>query len=138
MEGGADSVETVRRIYGFNWASVEGRRAGLEELSSVISPEFESRFSPELGRRVAKGVAQLAVFGDALEQDFSDFRYEPQEFEPAPSGQVVVSGRIVCQARASGMPLEGEFSHVWTLQDGQAALVEAFRHRDEARAAAGL
>jgi hypothetical protein len=78
------------------------------------------------------------VFADALEQDFSEFRYEPEDVEEVGAGKVMVSGHIVCQARATGMPLEGEFSHVWTLSDGMATVVEAFRHRDEARAAAGL
>jgi hypothetical protein len=129
------NVESVERIYGFDWASVDSRADGLDELAHVIGPEFESRFSPELGPRVARGLSQLAVFGEALEQDFSEFRYHPDQIESLSDAQVLVSGQIVCTARSSGMPLGGAFSHVWTFRDGRAELVQAFRSVDEARAA---
>lgn len=131
----AANVESVERIYDFDWASVDSRARGLDELAHVIGPEFESRFSPELGRRVARGINQLAVFGEALEQDFSEFRYHPEEIESLSDAKVLVSGEIICTARSSGMPLGGAFSHLWTFRDGRAELVEAFRSVDEARAA---
>jgi len=36
------------------------------------------------------------------------------------------------------MPLSGEFGHVWTIEDGRAAGVSAFRDRESARREAGL
>ena len=38
---------------------------------------------------------------------------------------------------ATGMPLSGEFGHIWTVRDEMAARVEAHRDPDEARKAAG-
>jgi ketosteroid isomerase-like protein len=48
-----------------------------------------------------------------------------------------VLGRIFARARATGMPLFGEFGHIWTVRDGLATRVEAHRDREEARKAAG-
>jgi ketosteroid isomerase-like protein len=130
------SVDLIRRMYGFDWASLGTRRTGFAELREVVAPDFESRLSPELGERVVTGVEGLEVFVEALEQDFSEFTYEADEFIDAGEDQVLVLGRIFAKARASGMPLYGEFGHIWTVRDGRAARVEAHRDHDEARKAA--
>ncbi len=132
------SVERVARIYGFDWAAVAPREEGLGEMAAVMAPEFEARMSPELGGRVLNGPGELRIFGAALEQDFSQFSYDPREYLEAADGRVVVVGRVRGVGRASKMPLEGEFGHVWTLEDGLALRVEAFLDEDAARGAAGL
>jgi ketosteroid isomerase-like protein len=131
-------VDLIRRIYGFDWASLGSRRTGFAEVREVVAPDFESRLSPELGKRVVTGVEGLEVFVEALEQDFSEFTYEADEFIGAGDDQVLVLGRIFAKARATGMPLYGEFGHIWTVRDGRAARVEAHRDHDEARKAASI
>ena len=130
-------VELVRRIYGFDWAAIGTRSRGFERLREVVSDGFESRMSEETGGRTV-GVEGLAVFVEALEQDFSEFHYEAEEFLPAGGGKVVVAGRIACVARASRIPLSQEFGHVWTIEDGKATRVEAHMDRGDALRAAGL
>jgi ketosteroid isomerase-like protein len=132
-----EHADLIRRIYGFDWATVGGRRVGFAELRDVVAPDFESRLSHELGDRVLTGVNGLEVFVEALEQDFSEFHYDGDEFVEIGDGGVLVLGRIFAKARATGMPLYGEFGHIWTVRDGLAARVEAHRDRDEARKAAG-
>jgi ketosteroid isomerase-like protein len=130
-------AELIRRIYGFDWATVGSRREGFAELSGVVTPDFESKLSPELGERVLSGVQGLEMFVEALEQDFSEFHYDAEEFEEIGDDEVLVLGRIFARARATGMPLSGEFGHIWTVRDGLVARVEAHRDRKEARRAAG-
>jgi ketosteroid isomerase-like protein len=132
-----EHADLIRRIYGFDWATVGSRREGFAELRDVVAPDFESRLSHELGDRVLTGVAGLEVFVEALEQDFSEFHYDGDEFVEIGGDGVLVLGRIFAKARATGMPLYGEFGHIWTVRDGLAARVEAHRDRDEARKAAG-
>jgi ketosteroid isomerase-like protein len=103
----------------------------------MVTPEFESQLSPQLGERVLAGVEGLEMFVEAVEQDFSEFHYDADEVEEVGEDQVLVLGRIVARARATGMPLSGEFGHIWTVRDGRAARVEAHRDRDEARRATG-
>ncbi len=135
---GDGEVELVRRIYGFDWVAVGSRREGFDELARLVSPEFRSRLSPELGERVVEGVEGLGEFSQALEQDFSEFRYDAKEFIDAADGAVVVLGTIHAQGRYSRMPLSGEFGHMWRLEGGRVAEVTAYRDRDSARREAGL
>jgi len=128
----------IRRIYGFDWAGIRSRREGFAELGGMVSHDFESQLSPELGERVLSGVQGLEMFVDAVEQDFSEFHYDADELEEIGDDQVLVLGRILARARATGMPLSGEFGHIWTVRDGLATHVEALRDQDEARRAAGL
>jgi ketosteroid isomerase-like protein len=133
----ASRTDLIRRIYGFDWAAVGSRREGFAEIRGVVAPDFESRLSNELGDRVLSGVGGLEVFVEALEQDFSEFHYDADEYLEIGDDEVLVLGRIFAKARATGMPLFGEFGHIWTVRDGLAARVEAHRDHDEARKAAG-
>jgi ketosteroid isomerase-like protein len=133
----ASRADVIRRIYGFDWAAIRSRREGFGELRSLVTPNFESQLSPELGERVLSGVRGLEMFVEALEQEFSEFHYDAEELEEVGDDEVLVLGRIVARARATGMPLSGEFGHIWTVRDGLATRVEAHRDREEARKAAG-
>jgi ketosteroid isomerase-like protein len=132
-----ERTDLIRHIYGFDWAAIRSRREGFDELRAMVTPDFESRLSPELGDRVLSGVKGLEMFVEAIEQDFSEFEYDADELEEIGENRVLVLGRIVARARATGMPLSGEFGHIWTVRDGLAARVEAHRDREEARKAAG-
>src|SRR5262245_43209399 len=133
-----ERADLIQRIYGFDWAAVGSRREGFAKLREVVAPELESRLSQELGERVLTGVEGLEMFVEALEQDFSEFHYDADEFVEVGGDGVLVLGRIVAKARATGMPLFGEFGHIWTVSDGLAARVEAHRDQDDARKAAGV
>jgi ketosteroid isomerase-like protein len=130
-------TDLIRRIYGFDWATVGSRRKGFAEVREVVAPDFESRLSQELGDRVLSGVEGLEMFVEALEQDFSEFHYDADDFLEVGDDGVLVLGRIFAKARATGMPLYGEFGHIWTVRDGLAARVEAHRDQQEARKVAG-
>jgi ketosteroid isomerase-like protein len=132
-----ERTDLIRRIYGFNWAGIRSRREGFDELRELVTPDFESHLSPELGERVLAGVEGLEMFVEAVEQDFSEFHYEAEEIEEIGDDQVLVFGRIMARARATGMPLSGEFGHIWTVRDGLGTRVQAYRDRNEARKVAG-
>ncbi|HSD24646.1 MAG TPA: nuclear transport factor 2 family protein [Solirubrobacterales bacterium] len=133
----AERADLIQRIYGFDWATVRSRREGFDELGSLVTDDFDSQLSPELGERVLSGVQGLEMFVEAVEQDFSEFRYDADEVEEIAGDRVLVLGRIFARARATGMPLSGQFGHIWIVRDGRAAHVEAHRDHDEARKAAG-
>jgi hypothetical protein len=133
----ASRADLIRRIYGFDWATVRSRRDGFGELRGMVSDQFESQLSPELGERLLSGVQGLEMFVEAVEQDFSEFHYDADEVVEVDDDRVLVLGRIFAKGRATGMPLSGEFGHIWTVRDGLATHVEAHRGRDEARKAAG-
>jgi ketosteroid isomerase-like protein len=132
-----ERAELIGQIYGFDWAGIRSRQEGFGELKALVTDDFHSQLSPELGDRVLDGVQGLEMFVEAIEQDFSEFRYDADEIEEIGDDRVLVLGQIAARARATGMPLSGEFGHIWIVRDGQASHVEAHRDRDQARRAAG-
>jgi ketosteroid isomerase-like protein len=121
-EGNAD---LIRGVYGFNWAAVDDRRRGLAAASEVMALELEARISPEVGDRTLHGLEGFAVFVEGLEEDFSEFRYQPEKFDEVSPEQLLVTGQIQARGRRSNMPLAAPFGHLWTLRDGKAVKVEA-------------
>ena len=119
------NAELIRGVYGFNWAAVDDRGRGLAAAKEVMATEVEARVSPEVGDRTLLGVDGFALFVAGLEEDFSEFRYEGEQFDEVSPDQVLVTGRIEARGRRSNMPLTAPFSHFWTLRDGKAVKVEA-------------
>jgi ketosteroid isomerase-like protein len=119
------NADVIRGVYGFNWAAVDDRRRGLAAASELMAPEVEARISPEVGDRTLRGLEGFAVFVEGLEEDFSEFRYQPEKFDEVSSEQLMVTGHIRARGRRSNMPLTAPFGHLWTLRDGKAVKVEA-------------
>ncbi|HEY6777369.1 MAG TPA: nuclear transport factor 2 family protein [Thermoleophilaceae bacterium] len=119
------NADLIRGVYGFNWAAVDDRGRGLAAAGEVMAREVEARISPEVGDRTLRGLEGFAVFVEGLEEDFSEFRYEAEEFEEVSPEQLVVTGHIRARGRRSNMPLSAPFGHLWTLRDGKAVRVEA-------------
>jgi hypothetical protein len=118
-------ADLIRGVYGFNWAAVEERLRGLEAAREVMASDVQSRVSPEVGDRTLHGLEGFAIFVEGVEEDFSEFRYEPEQFEELSPDQIVVRGRIHARGRRSNVPLSAPFGHTWTLRDGKAVKVEA-------------
>jgi ketosteroid isomerase-like protein len=119
------NVDLIRGVYGFNWAAVGDRGRGLAAVREVMAPDVQAQISPEVGDRTLHGVEGFAVFVEGLEEDFSEFRYQAEEFEEVSPQQLAVRGRIRARGRRSNMPLTAPFGHLWTLRDGKAVSVEA-------------
>ncbi len=130
------NAELIRSVYGINWAAVDERGRGLALSAGVLAPDAEAQISPEIGERTLHGLEGFALFVMGLEEDFSEFRYDADEFhEPAPD-QVVVIGQIRARGRTSKMPLTAPFGHLWKFKDGKAMSVEAHLRPEDAVSAA--
>lgn len=132
------SLATVRSLYGFNWAAVEGREQGLGSLEQAVGAEFEAHLSPETGGRMVTTVDDLRQFGYALEEDFAELVYDAEEVRELPDERILVLGKIHGRGRQSGLPLEAEFGHVWTFVDSLPRAIRAFlNHAQALQAASG-
>jgi ketosteroid isomerase-like protein len=125
------NADLIRGLYGFDWVAVEDRERGLAASSEALAPDIQARISPEVGDRTLNGIREFAVFVQALEEDFSEFRYDPDDLAERGADRVVVTGRIRARGRHSNMPLSAPFVHVWTMRDGKAARVEAHVELEE-------
>lgn len=68
---------------------------------------------------------------------YPDLRVEPLEAK-GKGDQVFLWVRFTGHGAASGVPMEMELAHVYTMQDGKAARVVEYSDRTEALKAAGL
>ena len=66
-----------------------------------------------------------------------DMRADPDEFIDA-GDTVVVPFRLSGRARSTGIPVEYDYVHVWTIRDGMATHLRLFRSKAKALEAAGL
>ena len=131
------NLDLIRSVYGFNWAEVDDRERGFAATSAVIDPEMAAQVSPEVGDRTLHGLQGFAVFVEGVEEDFSEFRYDADEFEEPAPDKVLVRGMVRVRGRRSNMPLTAPFGHLWELRDGRAVSVEAHLNPEDARPAAG-
>ena len=133
---GSGNTERIQSVYGINWAAVDERARGLEASSGLFAPDLRARISPEVDERTLHGLEGFAVFVLGLEEDFSEFRYEADEFQEPLPDRVLVIGHIRARGRASKMLLSAPFGHLWTLRDGRAVDIEAHLRPDDAVATA--
>ena len=89
------------------------------------------------GEPVFRGREGMSQFIAMLQDTWRDWRFEPQQFLDA-GERVVVVGRILAEGGASGVPIELETAHVWTIPGGQATSMDVYRNRSDALEAAGL
>ena len=66
-----------------------------------------------------------------------EFRFVRERFLDA-KDRVVVFARLVAVGHESGVPIELETTHVWTVRDRRVTSMRAYRNRSEALEAAGL
>jgi ketosteroid isomerase-like protein len=139
----AATVELIRQIYGYNWASVSSRRDGLTRVSELFGEGFEYQLDPAaFGDQTLTDVSALRTFLEGIDQDFRDFRQRPDEFIHAGASEagerVVVLGQLVGRGRASGVPFRSPFGHVWTVREAKAVRLEGYLDHDVALVAGGL
>ena len=72
-----------------------------------------------------------------LRETWGEWNFEPERFLDA-GDHVVVFARIEAEGGASGVPIELETTHVWTIRGGRAVSMHAYRDRSEALEAARL
>jgi ketosteroid isomerase-like protein len=89
-------------------------------------------YAVEPGTR--RGRKSFSIVRDTYE----DFNVRVERFIDAGNDDVVVLARYTASGRGSGVPLEGEHGHVWTVRDGQAVRFRWFQSHREALDAAGL
>jgi ketosteroid isomerase-like protein len=115
--------ELVRRLY-------EALATGdAEAVAELLAPDFQGSFAPgmplELG---GPKDGMLAVRDDgwwAIGRAFS-VRVKPDEWIPCVDGRLLVIGRYVGRARASGRHFEAEVAHLWSAAGDRLESVHQF------------
>lgn len=110
--------QLVRAVYP---ALATGDREALFEL---LDPEFEGTLTESLpGGGVHRGARAMIEDGWWSIGRAYAIRAEPREWIPCPDGRLLVLGRYVGRARATGAPLDAAFVHVWSASGGRLSAI---------------
>ncbi len=128
-----DDVAAVRRAYA-RLAAGE-----LEAAAAEVDPAFELRppdIYPE-GPRIYHGLDGFARWLEETREAWAEWDYDPWRYVDAPP-HVLVLVRVAGEGRGSGVRLDREVAHVWSLRDGRPAAVDVHLDVDAGWAAVGL
>ena len=119
------------------------RETGSEAVDRLFPDYVHARFELHLppdypeGEQVLRGREGMDAFVGVLQETWSEWRFVPERFLEA-DDRVLVFARLVAAGRESGVPVELETNHVWTIRNGRAAAMCVYRDRTEALDAVGL
>ena len=129
-----DNVEVVRKLYGFF------ERRDLEPaFPDYAHPEIELRVPPLYPDTpdVFRGREGVERWTAMVDQVWAEWRFEPERYLDSES-TVVVLAKLIAEGRTSGVHLEREVAHLWTIEAGRATGIRVYLNQDEALEAAGL
>jgi ketosteroid isomerase-like protein len=135
-----ENVEIVRRANAEDGDLLHATPEQVEHaFREYLDEEFEFRLPSDYPEgepvfRGRDGVDQVIAW---LSETWREWRFEPERFLDA-GDRVVVFARIAGKGEASGAPIELETTHVWTIHNGRATSLQAYRDRSQALEAAGL
>jgi uncharacterized protein len=129
----SSNVDALRPVY------EQWRRGNFRRRFDVYAPRMEWGWSDEFPG--LEGIAyEEGDISDRLREWLSpwdEWRVEPEDF--VASGEfVVVLCRYSGRGKGSGVEVDVEGAHLWTMRDGRAVRLEIFSSRERALAAAGL
>jgi ketosteroid isomerase-like protein len=133
-----ENVELVRGLYDLD---VFG--ASSAELDLVFRDYADERFQLRLpfdypeGEQVFRGREGMSQLIALLHETWGRWRLEPERFLDA-GDRVLVFARLLAEGGASGVLIELQTSHFWTVRGGRATSVQVYRDRSEGLKAAGL
>jgi uncharacterized protein len=127
-----ENVEMLRSFYeAFNRGDIDAALAGAP-------PDFEIHDAlerPDAGIHRGREAARKAI--ESISEPFDDLQVEPREFIEA-GDEIVVIFHARGRGKGSGIPLDVELAHVFTMQDGHMQVMRAYTSKASALEALGL
>jgi hypothetical protein len=121
-----EDVKTLRAAYeALNDGDIERALAVLDEDAEWC----EHSDLPEAG--MYRGRDSIRTFLAQFLESWQDFHQETEELITG-EGRVLVMLRSRVRGRGSGVYVEGQYAHLWTMEDGRGVRVDAYFDRDEA------
>ena len=86
---------------------------------------------------VYRGHEGVREFLAMVNESFDRLLYEPVEMTDLDDGRVLSLVRVTGRGKGSGVEVEMDAGHIWTLRGDKALRLEAYADHESARAAAG-
>ncbi len=108
----------------------EALEAGdADTIGELLAPDFQGDVAPGMPLELGGHKDGIAAMRDdgwwAIGRAFS-VRVKPDEWIPCTDGRLLVIGRYVGRARASGRPFEAEVAHLWSASGDRLTSVHQF------------
>jgi ketosteroid isomerase-like protein len=129
-----ETVEAAKAQYErWNAGDIDAWIDGFHPVAEYVSSVTEGLF----GQGEYHGHEGLQRFVSQYLEAWEYFKLEPFEYIPV-DDRVVVLMRAIGRGRGSGVIVESELAHVWTMRDGLAIRHQSYPTRTEAFEAVGL
>jgi ketosteroid isomerase-like protein len=129
-----DNVELVQRSYVLLEELREAKPGALERSFRECFDERVEVCIPDAypeGEQVFRGRSGLRRGVESTREVWDEWRFEREQFLDA-GDQVVVLVRVVARGGSSGISLDRETAHLWTVRDGRVTRCEVYLDRSEA------
>jgi ketosteroid isomerase-like protein len=127
-----ENVELVRGIY----EEPGGITGGTSErLARDVRFDFTSAY-PD--RRILRGIAEVREFRETGPWHGAPIHFKPERFFDVDDERVLVFVHVSVVGAESGIPVETEAAHEFTIRDGLVVYFKVYADRKEALEAAGL
>ena len=127
-----ENVEIVRGIYTVP-DGITG--AASERLAPDVRFDFTSVY-PD--RQILRGVAAVREFRETGPWRGAPIHFKPERFFDVDDERVLVLVHVSVVGTESGIPVEMDAAHEFTIRDGLVVYFKVYGDRDEALEAAGL
>jgi ketosteroid isomerase-like protein len=134
------ATQLVRDAYRFIEDIQVGRRDDYEDgYPECFAESYELLLPPGYpeGEQVFRGRAGLKRWIDSIREIWDEWRMEQERFIVA-GEQVVVLVHIVARGHLSGVGLDRETAHIWSIADDRVTRCEVYFDRSEALDEVGL
>jgi ketosteroid isomerase-like protein len=135
-----DNIALVERAYHWLREIRDGPPGSLEEaFAECFDEKLEVCIPgdyPE-GEQTFRGRTGLQRWTETTREVWEEWRFETQRFLDA-GDRVVVLVRVVARGGSSGVSLDRETAHIWTVREGRLTRIQVYLDRGEALAAVGL
>jgi ketosteroid isomerase-like protein len=135
-----DNVSLMRDLYELLPSLREPDSDAVDRLfRDYADARFELHLPADYpeGEQVLRGREGMDAFAAVLRETWSEWRFVPERFLQA-HDCVLVFARLVAVGHESGVPIELETNHIWTIRNGRAISMCVYRDRMDALGAAGL
>jgi len=135
-----EDVSLVRHLYEVVPNMLDADPSVVDRvLREYVDEHFEVQLPSEYpeGEQVHRGREGMDAMVATFREAWSEWRFLPERFLDA-QDHVVVFVRVVAVGHESGVPIELEAAHVWTIRNGRARSMRVYRKRSAALEAVGL
>jgi ketosteroid isomerase-like protein len=109
---------------------------GFSAIADVIHPDFEFDSPQGIEASQAHDKAGLREWFAKMDEIWEVLRFEPEEVVDIDATRVMAVVRTSGRARGSGIEIDQQLTHLWTILDGKATAIATFDTKQQALEAA--